>query len=83
MQVLGVKLVQPVLQESLQPLEIKPLQKVFTYVGYPLQLVAMNLLGPLPENSSKNSYVLVVSDYFTKYTEAYTYTAKPGSHKSS
>ena len=39
--------------------------------GYPLQLVAMDLLGPLPESINKNSYVLVVSDYFTRYTEAY------------
>jgi len=31
----------------------------------------MDLLGPLPESPSKNSYVLVVSDYFTRYTEAY------------
>jgi len=39
--------------------------------GYPLQLVAMDLLGPLPESTCKNSFVLVVSDYFTRYTEAY------------
>ena len=39
--------------------------------SYPLQLVAMDLLGPLPESSQKNSYVLVVSDYFTRWTEAY------------
>ena len=31
----------------------------------------MDLLGPLPESTCKNSYVLVVSDYFTRYTEAY------------
>ena len=34
--------------------------------GYPLQLVAMDILGPLPESPHKNSYVLVVSDYFTR-----------------
>ena len=39
--------------------------------GYPMQLVAMDLLGPLPESTNKNSYVLVVADYFTRYTEAY------------
>jgi len=27
--------------------------------------------GPLPESSQKNSYVLVMSDYFTHWTEAY------------
>ena len=41
------------------------------YPGYPLQLVAMDILGPLPESPHKNSYVLVVSDYFTRWTEAY------------
>ena len=39
--------------------------------GYPLQLVAMDILGPLPESPHKNSCVLVVSDYFTRWTEAY------------
>ena len=39
--------------------------------GYPLQLVAMDFLGPLPESTNKNSYVLVINDYFTRYTEAY------------
>jgi len=32
----------------------------------------MDLLDPLLENSNKNSYALVVTDYFTRYTEAYT-----------
>ena len=41
------------------------------YPGYPLQLVAVDILGPLPESCHKNSYVLVVVDYFTKWTEAY------------
>ena len=36
-----------------------------------MQLVAMDLLGPLPESSHKNSYILVVADYFTRWTEAY------------
>ena len=39
--------------------------------GYPLQLVAVDILGPLPESSRKNLYVLVVTDYFTRWTEAY------------
>ena len=41
------------------------------YPGYPLQLVTVDILGPLPESCHKNSYVLVVADYFTKWTEAY------------
>jgi len=31
----------------------------------------MDILGPLPESSNRNLYVLVVSDYFTRWTEAY------------
>ena len=39
--------------------------------GYPLQLVAVDILGPLPESESGNSYLLVVGDYFTRWMEAY------------
>ena len=46
-----------------------PLQSVS--VGAPLQMVAMDILGPLPESTQGNSYVLVVADYFTKWMEAY------------
>ena len=52
--------------------------------GYPLQLVTMDILGPLPESANKNSYVLVVSDYFTRWTEAYALPnreAKTVAHK--
>ena len=40
-------------------------------VGYPLQRVAMDILGPLPSTTRGNKYVLVVGDYFTKWVEAY------------
>ena len=46
-----------------------PLEPII--VSYPLQLVAVDILGPLPESESGNSYILVVADYFTRYTEAY------------
>ena len=39
---------------------------------YPMQLVAMDIVGPFPESEAGNSYVLVVADYFTRYTEAYS-----------
>ena len=31
----------------------------------------MDVLGPLPQTESGNRFILVVSDYFTKWTEAY------------
>ena len=40
-------------------------------VSAPLELVAMDILGPLPESTSGNSYILVVGDYFTKWMETY------------
>ena len=46
-----------------------PLQPVM--VGYPLQLVAVDILGPLPDTPRGNRYLLVVADYFTRWTEAY------------
>ena len=46
-----------------------PLQPVV--VGYPLQLVAVDILGPLPVTSQGNSYILVAEDYFTRWLEAW------------
>jgi transposase InsO family protein len=39
--------------------------------GYPLQMVAMDIVGPFPESLAGNTFVLVVADYFTRWTEAY------------
>lgn len=46
-----------------------PLQ--ISTVSRPYERVALDILGPLPETSCKNKYVLVVGDYFSKWTEAY------------
>ena len=43
-----------------------------TYVvGEPLERIALDLLGPLPLTHDKNKYILVVTDYFTRFAEAY------------
>ena len=46
-----------------------PLNSIVT--SQPMELVAMDIMGPFPESEAGNTYVLVVVDYFTRYTEAY------------
>ena len=46
------------------PLQQKP-------VGMPMERVALDIVGPLPETEKGNKYLLVVGDYFTKWMEAY------------
>lgn len=38
-------------------------------VGVPMERWALDILGPLPITHKKNSYLLVVGDYFTKWTD--------------
>ena len=40
-------------------------------VGAPMERVALDLIGPLPLSHKGNKYVLIVSDYFTKWAEGY------------
>ena len=40
-------------------------------VGAPMEQITIDILGPLSETPRKNKFILVVSDYFTKWTESY------------
>ncbi|CAC5368091.1 unnamed protein product [Mytilus coruscus] len=46
-----------------------PMQLIKT--GVPMQRIATDILGELPETENGNKYTLVVSDYFTKWTEVF------------
>ena len=46
-----------------------PLQTI--KAGYSMQVVAVDIMGPLPESEADNSYILVAGDYFTKWAEVY------------
>ena len=37
-----------------------------------MQIVSVDILGPLPMTETGNSYILVVGDHFTKWKEAYS-----------
>ena len=47
-----------------------PMQIVET--GFPMERIAMDILCELPETSGGNKHILVISDYYTKWTECFT-----------
>ena len=46
-----------------------PLQSIVA--SRPFERVALDILGPLPETLNKNKYILVIGDYFSKWTESF------------
>ena len=39
--------------------------------GYPLRMVAIDIMGPFPLSSKGNDHILVICDYFTRWVEAF------------
>ncbi len=39
--------------------------------GYPMERIAVDILGPFPVSEKGNKYILVIGDYFTKWTECF------------
>ena len=48
-------------------LDMHPLVQFYA----PMQVMATDIVGPFPESPAGNSYVLVVTDYFTRWMEAF------------
>lgn len=40
-------------------------------VGAPMERIALDIMRPLPMTKQGNRYILVIGDYFTKWTEAF------------
>ena len=41
------------------------------FVPAAMEKIACDIMGPFPETEKKNSHILVMSDYYTRYAEAY------------
>ena len=39
--------------------------------GYPMQIAAVDIVGPFPDSPNGNRYILVAMDYFTRWAEVY------------
>ena len=51
----------------------KPQTRFGLYLaGYPLDRLAVDVMGPMPLTKDKNRYILVIGDYFTRWMEAYS-----------
>lgn len=52
------------------PSKLAPLQRM-PIASKPMEYVAVDAMGPFPMSYSGNKYLLVMSDYFTRWPEAY------------
>ena len=58
-------------QKGKEPIPSKRAPMQVARCGYPMERIAVDIMGELPETERGNKYVLVVSDYFTKWPECY------------
>ena len=56
-------------RKTAAPRRKAPLQSL--QAGYPMQIVCVDIMGPLPETEDGCKYVLVASDCFTRWVEVY------------
>ena len=53
------------------PMKTKHAPMEITRSGFPMERIAVDILGPLPTTDRGNSYILVIGDYFTKWMECH------------
>lgn len=53
------------------PLKTKRAPMEITKSGFPMERIAIDILGLLPITERGNRYILVIGDYFTKWTESH------------
>ena len=52
-----------------EPLKTKRAPMEIVKSGFPMERIAIDILGELPITERGNRYILVIGDYFTKWTE--------------
>jgi hypothetical protein len=58
-------------QQRKTPNNLKPTELTPIPVGQPFDLIAMDIVGPLPKTKNNNHYLLVITEYLTKWVEAF------------
>jgi len=50
------------------------------FVSEPWEIVAVDVMGPLPRTAKGNRFIVVFSDYFTRWVEAFAITVQDTKH---